>query len=171
MTGPKLEERNASSLAYIVHKGPYDKIPWQEFIEKLYGWAKEQKVMPGFYPMAIYPDDPKTVPPEECRTEIAITFKGKAKEGSGVKIRQMPAMKVATVSHKGPGGEFQKTYGMLMEWMEKKCLELSGPPMEIYSKKPEVVGGETIIYAKIMMPVKKSNSSTVTNNNTRVIAQ
>jgi hypothetical protein len=28
-----------------------------------------------------------------------------------------------------------------------------GPPMEIYSKKPEIVGGETILYAKIMIPI------------------
>ena len=155
MVAPKLEERKASSLAYIEYKGPYDKIPWQESIEKLYGWAKEQKVMPGFYPMGIYLDDPSVVPLEKCRTEIAITFKGEAKESSGVKIRQMPAMKVATVSHKGPSNEFQKTYGILTEWIEKKGLEVSGSPMEIYSKKPEVVGGETILYAKIMMPVKK----------------
>ena len=155
MTGPKFEERKASSLAYIEHKGPFDKIPWQEYIEKLYGWAKEQKVMPGFYPMGIYLDDPNVVPHEECRTEIAITFKCEARESSGVKIRQMPAMKVASISHKGPGSEFQKTYGVLMGWIEKKGLEVSGPPMEIYSKKPEVVGCETILYAKIMMPIKK----------------
>ena len=155
MTSPKLEERKASNLAYLEYKGPYDKIPWQRYIETLYGWAKEQKVMPGFYPMSIYHDDPKVVPAEERRTEIVITFKGEARESSGVKIRHMPAMKVASVSHKGPSSEFQKTYGILTEWIEKKGLELSGPPMEIYSKKPEVVGDETILYAKIMMPVKK----------------
>ena len=155
MAGPKFEERQASDLAYLETKGSFDKIPWQECIEKLYGWAKKQKVMPGFYPMGIYLDDPKLVSPENCRTEIAITFKGKAQEESGVKIREMPAMKVASISHKGPGSEFQKTYGTLMEWVEKKGYELSGPPMEIYSKKPETVNGETILYAKILFPVKK----------------
>ena len=155
MVGPRLEERKASHLAYLEHKGPFNKIPWQESIEKLYGWAKEQKVMPGFYPMAIYLDDPKTAPPEECRTQIAITFKGEAKEKSGVKICQLPDMKVASLSHKGPGSDFQKTYGILFEWIQKKGLELSGLPIEIYSKKPEIVDGKTILYAKIMMPVKK----------------
>jgi AraC family transcriptional regulator len=100
MAGPKLEERKASGLAYIEHQGAFDKIPWQEYIEKLYGWAKEQKVMPGFYPMGIYHDDPKIVPQEKCRTDIGITFKGKAKETSGVKIRQMPSMKVASISQR-----------------------------------------------------------------------
>jgi len=42
-----------------------------------------------------------------------------------------------------------------MEFVGKKGYEVSGPPMEIYSKKPEVVGGETILFAKVMMPVKK----------------
>ena len=115
MAGLKLEERKATSIAFIDHQGPFDKIPWQEYIEKLYGWAKEQKVMPGFYPMGIYHDDPSIVSPEKCRTEIAITFKGEARGSSGVKTRQMPAMKVASLSHKGPGSEFQKTYGALRD--------------------------------------------------------
>ena len=155
MAGPKLEERKASGLAYIEHQGAPDKIPWQEYIEKLYGWAKEQKVMPGFCPMGIYHDDPKVVSPEKCRNEVAITFKGKAKESSGIKVRQMPAMRVATISHKGPGSEFSRTYATLFEWIEKKGLKVSGPPMEVYSKKPEVVNGVTILYAKVMMPVAK----------------
>jgi DNA gyrase inhibitor GyrI len=73
MANPKLEERNASHLPYLEYNGSFDKLPWQESIEKLYGWAKQQKVMPGFYPMSIYLDDPKVVPSEACRTEIAIT--------------------------------------------------------------------------------------------------
>ncbi len=104
--------------------------------------------------MMFYLDDPKVTPTEKCRTEIAITFKGKAKESSGVKIRQMPAMSVASLSHKGPGSEFNKTYGTLNDWIVKKGYRVSGPPMEIYSKKPEVVDGVTILYAKIMMPVE-----------------
>ncbi len=155
MAGPRLEERQASSIAYVEIKGPFDRIPWQECIEKLYGWAKKQKVMPGFYPMGIYLDDPKVVPLEECRTEVAITFKGKALEESSVKIREMPAMKVASISHKGPGSEFKKTYGILTDWIDKKGYVLSGPPIEIYSKKPEVVDGKTILHAKILFPVKK----------------
>jgi effector-binding domain-containing protein len=152
---PKLEARKATNLAYIEHVGAYDKVPWEDYIKRLYGWAKEQKVMPGFYPMAIYLDDSEKTPPENLRSDIAITFKGKAKEQAGVKTRNMPAMKVATISHKGPGSEFKNTYAKLTEWIEKKGYRILGPPIEVYSKKPEVVGGVTILYAKVMMPVKK----------------
>lgn len=155
MAGPKIEARKASDLAYIEHEGPYDKVPWDEYMHRLYGWAKEQKVMPGFYPMGIYLSDPKTTPPEKMRCDIAITFKGKAKEAGGIKLRKQPAMKVASVSHKGPGSEYTKTYSKLMEFVEVKGYRVSGPPMEIYSKKPEVVNGVTVLYAKVMMPVEK----------------
>jgi len=155
MAGPKLEARKASDLAYIEHVGPYDKVPWEEYMHRLYGWAKENKIMPGFYPMGIYYSDAKHTPPEKLRCDIAITFKGKAKEGVGIKIKKLPAMKVASISHKGPGSEYMNTYAKLMEFVGKKGYEVSGPPMEIYSKKPEVVGGETILFAKVMMPVKK----------------
>jgi DNA gyrase inhibitor GyrI len=154
VAGPKLEERKATRIAYVEHVGAYDKIPWQTYIERLYGWAKEQRVMPGFYPMGIYLDDPKETPPERRRTEVAITFKGEAEERSGVKIRELPAMRVATISHKGSGSGFEKTYEALTSWINTRNLRLSGPPMEIYSKKPEVVDGVTILYAKIMMPVE-----------------
>ena len=129
---PKLESRKAANLAYIEHKGPYDKIPWEDYIKRLYGWAKEQRVMPGFYPMAIYHDEPDKTSPESHRSDIAITFKGKAKEQSGIKTRKMPAMKVAAISHKGPGSEYKSTYAKLAEWIEKKGYKTSGPPIEIY---------------------------------------
>jgi len=113
LVAPKLEDRPAAQLAYIEHRGPFDKIPWPEHIERLYGWAKAKKVMPGFYPMAIYRDDPARTPPEDLRSEVGITFKGTAKGDGTVQTRKLPAMKVATVSHKGPGTEFAMTYAML----------------------------------------------------------
>ena len=155
MPSPKIETRKAVKIAYIEHLGPYGEIPWAQYVERLYGWAKGQKVMPGFYPMSLYHDDPKKTSPDRCRSEIAITFKGDGKERDGVRIRELPEMTVATISHKGPGVEFEKTYAKLNEWIAEKGYILSGPPIEVYSKKPEVVDGVTIIYAKVMMPVCK----------------
>jgi AraC family transcriptional regulator len=155
MSAPKFETRKEASIAYIEHRGPYDKVPWETYIERLYGWVKDQKVMPGFYPMGIYYDKPDTVPAERLRSDIAITFKGKANEKEGIKICTLPEMKVAAVSFKGPGTEFKTVYANLGKWIDEKGYEPSGPPIEIYSKKPEIVKGVTIIYTKVMMPVKK----------------
>lgn len=150
---PKFEERKEVMLAYVEHKGPYDQMPWDELIPKLYGWAKAQKVMPGFHPMGIYYDDPNEMPKGRCRSDIAITFKGEAREADGVRTRRMPAMKVATLSFKGPSEEYSKAYKTLGDWIREKGYNVIGPSIEVYSKMPEVVDGVTILYAKIMMPV------------------
>ena len=154
MAKPKFEDRKESDLAYIEHVGPYNKVPWDELIPRLYGWAKEQKVMPGFFPMGIYHDDPKQVPPEKCRSEIGITFKGEAKESGGIRIRHMAAQKMAALSFKGPGSGYQNAYGELDRWLTGKGFQTCGPCIEIYSKKPEMVDGVMILYSKILMPVE-----------------
>ena len=89
------------------------------------------------------------------RSDVGITFKGRAKEQGNVRIRKLAAMKVAAISHKGPGSEFKNTYAKLAEWIEKKGYRRSGPPIEIYSKKPKIVNGVAILTAKVMMPIGK----------------
>jgi effector-binding domain-containing protein len=69
--------------------------------------------------------------------------------------RRMAAMKVASISHNGPSDQFKTTYARLTEWIEKKGYRVSGPPIEVYSKKPEIIDGVTVLYAKVMFPVKK----------------
>lgn len=155
MANPKIERRKESDIAYIEHRGPYDQVPWEEYMKRLYGWAKEQKVMPGFHPMGIYCDDPAVTSPEKLRSDIAITFKGNGKPSGGIKTRKLPAMEVATLSHKGPGTEYANTYAKLAQWIAANGYVVSGPSIEVYSKKPEVVDGVMILYAKVMMPVKK----------------
>jgi AraC family transcriptional regulator len=154
MAKPKFEERKESDLAYIEHIGPYDKVPWDELTPRLYGWAKEQKVMPGFHPMGIYYDDPSQVAPEKRRSEIGITFKGPGKEVPGIKTRHMPAQKVAAVSFKGPSTEYQKAYAEMDRWIDGKGYRASGPCIEIYSKRPEMIDGVMILYSKILIPVE-----------------
>ena len=155
MAGVKLESRKAMTIAYIEYVGSYGSIPFDRYIGQLYGWAKENKIMPGFHPIGIFHSNPKETPPEECKTSIAIPIYGKGKPSGDIKIKKLPAMKVASYSHKGSASEYQNSYGKMEAWIKEKGYALSACPMEVYSKKPEVVKGEMILYAKIMMPVKK----------------
>ncbi len=157
MAKVKLEKRKAARIAYIQHVGSYSAIPFDKYMGLLYGWAKTNKVMPGFYPMAIYMSDPKTTPPEKSLTEIAISFKGDGKPEGDIKIKDLPEMTVATLSHKGPSSEYQNSYNTLAKWIVENGYSMFGPPIEIYSKKPEMKDGQMILYAKIMFPVVKKN--------------
>lgn len=153
MASVKLEKRKPLKIAYMLYVGSYGTIPFEKYMMELYGWAKKNKVMPGFYPMGMYMSDPKTTPPEKCVTEVAISFKGDGKAERDIKIKDLPEMTVATISHKGPASEYQKSYDTLKSWIAAKEYTMAGPPIEIYSKKPEMVDGQLVIYTKIMFPV------------------
>jgi effector-binding domain-containing protein len=155
MTKVKVEKKDAVKLAYIEHVGAYDKIPFDKYVPRLYGWAKENHVRPGFYPMGIFPNPLSCGPAEKTRSEIGIQVYGEAKPDKGISIRELPAMEVATISHKGPSAEYPKTYENLSDWISQHGYEWSGPAIEIYTRKPKIVGGETILYTKIEAPVRK----------------
>ncbi|MFQ5907264.1 MAG: GyrI-like domain-containing protein [Thermoplasmata archaeon] len=159
MAPVKLETRKPQVLAYVEHVGPYSEIPFDTYVEKLYGWAKEKGVRPGFYPLGIYYDSPDETPADECRSEIAIPIFEKAGPDGEVKVRESKEMQVAAISHKGPAADYAKTYQVLSEWVAQHGYEWAGPSIEVYSKKPEVVGDETILYAKVMAPVRKKEST------------
>lgn len=153
----KLEERKGFTLAYIEHVGDYRVIPFEDYIERLYTWVKDRKVRPGFHPMGIFYDAPGSRPRKEYRSEVGISIAEKVRGSAGVKVRNVPPMTVAAISHKGPPEEYFATYARLSEWIEEHGYEVAGPCIEVYSKKPETVDGKEVIYAKVMAPVKRAS--------------
>jgi len=154
----KVEKTKPMKIAYIEHIGAYGEIPYDEYYSRLYEWAKENKVRPGFSAMNICYDDPEKTPPEQCRSEIAIPIKGTATPDKEIKIKELPSMEVAVIKHKGPSSEYGETYNELSQWIEENGYEWAFEPipaMEVYTKKPKIVNGETIIYANVKVPVKK----------------
>jgi effector-binding domain-containing protein len=159
MSRVRIEKKNSIKLAYIEHVGAYDKIPFDEYIPRLYGWAKENHVRPGFYPIGIFPNPMNCGPDEKTRSEIGIQVYGEAKPDKGISIKELPAMDVAAISHKGPAAEYPKTYENLSDWIRQNGYEWSGPAIEIYTRKPKIVGEETILYTKIEAPVRKLSTA------------
>jgi len=155
MVKVKLKKRKEISVAYIEHIGGYDTIPFDILIKKLYGWAKENKVRPGFRPLTIYPDDPSTTPAANLRSWVGIPINGNAPQGGEVKTTVMPESLVATYKHAGPASEYSNSYKAIVDWARAESYEFTGPPSESYPKKPRIKNGQTIIYADIQFPVRK----------------
>ena len=155
MTKVKLKKRKECIVAYIEHIGSYDTIPFDAFIKKLYAWAKEKKVRPGFKPLTIYPDDPATTPAKDLRSWIGIPIHSAAPKDPEVRTFTLTESAVATYRHAGPASEYSASYKVLIDWARSEGYEFTGPPVEYYPKKPKVKDGKTIIYADIHFPVRK----------------
>ena len=151
----KVKKLKPMKIAYIEHTGAYDKIPYGEYFEKLYKWAKETKAKPGFKPMGIFLSDPKTTAPEAAKTWVAIPIRGTPAATDAIQIKDLPATDAAVCKYAGDSEVIEQTYKELNAWVEQNGYEVSAPPMEVYTKMPKEKDGKSIVYAVVQMPVKK----------------
>ncbi len=121
-------------LAAIRHAGPYDRIG--DAFGRLQAWAAGRGLMgPGLRAVALYHDDPRSVPAAQLRADAGVTV-GPGTAGDGeVRILEVPGFaRVASLVFKGPYAELERAY----DWMYRAWLPGSGeepadaPVMEEY---------------------------------------
>jgi len=151
----KVKKFKPIRLAYIEHRGPYDKIPFEQYYENLFGWAKEAGAKPGFRPVGIYPTSPKDTPPKNLIAQIGIPIRADVGGTKDIKIKEVPAMTTAQAKFKGPSDEIEATYDVMTRWVIDNGYEIIGPSMEVYTGKPRIKEGKMHLKYVIHMPVKK----------------
>jgi len=151
----KLQKFKPVKLAYIEHIGRYDEVPYDQYVPRLYAWAKENKVRPGFKNINVFHDDPQKTEPSQCKCWIGIPIKGEANSDEEVKIQDIPETEVATMKFKGPNTEYAEAYRIIGEWMNEQGYDWNGPSYEVCTKKPKIVHGEMILSTTIHVPIKK----------------
>ena len=151
----KVKKRRAGSFAYIEYKGPYSKIPFDEAFSRLFTWAKETRAGPGLKPFVIYASDPKRTPESELVTKVAIPIHRAGEPRGEIKVGQLPEMEIAVKRHDAPAEEYDRSYAELQKWIADNGYEPYGAPIEVYTSKPKVRDGKTIIYSDIQFPIRK----------------
>ena len=77
----------------------------------------------------IYHDDPESVPAAALRSEAALEIEAGTPLENGMKLRELPPMRVASVIHKGPYAELERAYRRLYgEWLPSSGEEASDQP-------------------------------------------
>ena len=61
MVEVKLKKSKGYKAAYVEHTGAYDKVPYGEYFDKLFGWAKQKNLRPVGPPMAIFLSKPEEI--------------------------------------------------------------------------------------------------------------
>jgi effector-binding domain-containing protein len=151
----KIEKTKPMKLAYIEHIGEYSKIPFDKYVPRLYEWAKENRVRPGFKNVNVYHDDPQEKNPAECKTWVGIPVSGEARSDNEVTIEDLPALEIASLKFKGTPDEIKNAYEEIGEWLNENGYEWNGPSREVCSKKPKEKDGKMILFSTIQVPIKK----------------
>lgn len=120
----------ARRLAVVEHRGDPQNLG--ESINKLIAWAKEQpinvKPKPG-ESFGFGYDDPKQVPAEKFRFDLAITVPENLKLDGVVIEKKLPAGRYAVAVHKGSREDMSDTiYALYRDWLPKSNEELGDLP-------------------------------------------
>ena len=87
---------------------------------------------PAGMPFTIYHEMDAERLEMECGMPVASAVEGTERVRPG----ELPAGKVATVTHMGPYEQLGQTWSALMKWMEEEGLHAAGAPWEVYVTVP-----------------------------------
>ena len=150
----KIKKR--ASLNYITkeYKGPFEEIPFKEYIQDLKEWAREKKANPYGKPAAFYNKDFDKASDKNIKAEIGIPIKERKKGGGGYKLKFLPPVKVAAMKFQGTPSDYPEAYKKIYDYIEKKRYKPSGQRMEKFKKIPEKKEGSFQINSELQVPVE-----------------
>ena len=127
-------------------------------LNESFGAMMSRAIQPSAPPIAIFHDN--EFKPENMDVEIALPVGAAVKDnvpldhGRALTIRDMPAIQMASIIHKGDYGEaMTPTYDAIAYWIERNGYKIVGPSREVYLAAAD---GENEPITEIQFPIAKS---------------
>lgn len=142
-------------VAYARAEGPYAKSS-EEAWKKMIAWAGPKGLFgPQTSFIGVGHDDPSTVAPEKLRYDACITVGPEVSGEEEIQITELPGGEFATLVHKGPYEQLEKTYMWLYgSWLPASGWEASPRPgYEVYLNTPESTPTEELL-TEINIPLE-----------------
>jgi len=141
-------------VAALEHRGDYQAIGRR--FDELAAWAASRGLLesPRRW-IGIYYDDPASVPAAELRSEAAIEVDPGMPLADGMSHREIPPLRAASLIHKGPYAELERSYRQLYgEWLPASGEEPSDRPcFEHYINDARAVPPSELL-TEIFLPLK-----------------
>ncbi len=150
-----IKEKNIPEMqvAFIHYKGSYEKI--LELLATVVGWLMARNLQIQMPIYGTYYNSPMETPQEELEYEIGVAFLGEVEEEGEVKIKKVPDHQVLSTIYKGPYGEANSVYGVILEYAANNGYEISGPVTESYINSPDDVSDGEDLITEVIFPVIK----------------
>ena len=146
-------------LAVLAHRGAYGAIG--ATFDRLNAWAAARGLVGAETRfIALYRDDPLTVPEAELRSEAGLTVPPGVEPGEGVRMLDLPPTRCAVLVFRGPYAELEQVY----TWLYRDWLPMSGeepadqPPREEYLNDPRSLPPAEWLTA-VMLPLREKGAA------------
>ncbi len=137
-------------VAFTEHTGSFEKIG--KAISSLFRELGEQGIKPAGPVMGIYQDDPKSVPEEKLRWEVAIEMPEAAVPNEPLKVKTIAKCTVARAEYKGPVEGIGEVYELLVREAFRHDYIPVGPAVELFIGPPK----DGVIECTAMYVVEKA---------------
>lgn len=136
----KIEKTPPVRLAAMDHRGDYNEIG--KTFDSLFAWAGARGLLgPQTRSFGVYYDDPGSVPARDLRSVAGLLVGPDFVADDAVRIVELPAMEVASLTHKGPYAELKGAYDYLYRvWLPASGREPAASPcFEEYLNNPRTL--------------------------------
>jgi effector-binding domain-containing protein len=122
------------TIAYLRCRGSWRQLP--DILERLDRYMSQTSLRAVGPPSGIYYNTPSEVNTQGLEWEIFYPVPTNTPESSdyktGVGIRNLPEMKIASILHRGPYRKASSSYQRLEEWIKREGFRVCGPSEEVY---------------------------------------
>ena len=148
-----VKEMGACRVASIKGSGTYEEVG--KVLMDLFRWVLERRAKVVSYPMVLYPDGIEDIYSEGVEFEACIPIDPEMKisGGSGVKIKDYPAVSVVFAKQKGPASEVEGVHDEILEWADANGYRVAGPSRELFLTNPMEFSEEELL-TEIQIPVE-----------------
>lgn len=136
-----LIERQAATIAYLRHLGPYGE-PIAKFWQETYvPWARMNKLGPDHARYGISHDDPSITAPEQCRYDACAEVSADFEVNGGALKTTIPGGKYAVLQFKGTVEQVGLAWAALLrDWLPSSGFQLDARPCFEYY--PQAAGAD-----------------------------
>ncbi len=149
-----VKEVDAMEVMALPFTGSYDQT--QSKLDFLMSWLLRVGHPRSDDPMGLYYDDPAKVAEEELRAEVALPIEEEYEGEEDVVRKELPAVKVAYATHKGPYSQIPAVYEGIFEWMREKGYQYDEeqPTRELFHVMYGDVKKPDDFVTEIQVPIK-----------------
>lgn len=153
----EITKTDPQTVAYITMHGPYSQTP--EGYGMLYGWVAQHGLTPTGMPAAVYLTMPGVDQSQadaiwELWAPVVGDLTELAPDETGIGIKRIGSLTVASTMHRGPYESVGPTYETLFTWIAGNGYRPDGPPAEFYYSDPDETPPEEYL-TEVRIPVAR----------------
>lgn len=142
------------TVASMMRVGPYRREMLRTEFNQLVSWAKRRRIRTGKWILYFLDEPGGRRPANKLRSEACLQIKGKAKTEGRIRVKKLPAQKVASVTFDPREVSADLVYSGIYGWLKFAGYKDAGPSREVYEGNPWT-NPRVWAKAEVQVPAKK----------------